>query len=619
MDNERKEKRDIFMKQKRRIIFLYIILVFILAYFFGNSPIGRFFTSKETVGKIGYLFCICIVAFFLLEYLKKHTHLYQMLGNLNISDSVDHFQHTFQIEKSDMVVLAIILLVGAVLRFGGINWGITSIFQPDENNLLNDTIGMAMAKYPYHGVFKYPNQGVSKLAAVTMMIYAAINGVQLDENTIMCYFIYRGIVALFSTLTIVTAFLIGNYMQKHLGVIVAVLVAFFPEYVCFAKQVTGDSTGFFFITLLLLGSLMYMERKTCFWIVFMSLSTACATMEKWHGAVGCFYIALVVIVTRKEFKVIFKEGCNAFFSYIAGMFLIAPNMLWDVKDAIGGIFYMYEYDSDGFTPYGELMARYIMNLKYYMGVLGILMLLVGIGYLLRKHSKEYLILFLGIFKLLALCFLNRGFPRWGLEFYFSVLLIMSIGIYTVLSQHTKILKYAGGIALCLIAICFLSGSILTYLVAVRSEQDTRLLQEVFCEENGILREESVFDFYTGFDPGGIRDGRGYDGRNKLFTALGDEGGELFLYVDDMKYAVDNIGYKDSRQTRLLKECCPFVASFKGEVPDIFGVPTRSIEGSWLEIRLIGQNVEKTVKVLNGAYTGPEIEIYDVSGLPVYSD
>ena len=97
MDNERKEKRDIFMKQKRRIIFLYIILVFILAYFFGNSPIGRFFTSKETVGKIGYLFCICIVAFFLLEYLKKNTHIYQMLGNLNIYYSVDHFQHTFQI------------------------------------------------------------------------------------------------------------------------------------------------------------------------------------------------------------------------------------------------------------------------------------------------------------------------------------------------------------------------------------------------------------------------------------------------------------------------------------------------------------------------------------------
>lgn len=104
-----------------------------------------------------------------------------------------------------------------------------------------------------------------------------------------------------------------------------------------------------------------------------------------------------------------------------------------------------------------------------------------------------------------------------------------------------------------------------------------------------------------------------------FLQLWEMRGELFLYVDDMKYAVDNIGYKDSRQTRLLKECCPFVASFKGEVPDIFGVPTRSIEGSWLEIRLIGQNVEKTVKVLNGAYTGPEIEIYDVSGLPVYSD
>lgn len=615
----RRENCDSSMKQKIRMIFLYIILFFVLAYFFGNSPIGRFFTSKETAGKIGYLFCVCIVSYLLLIFLKKHTHLYQMLGNWNITDSIDHFLHIFHIEKLDMILLAVILLSGAVLRFGGIDWGITSIFQPDENNLLNDTIGMAMAKYPYHGVFKYPNQGVSKLAAVAMMIYAAINGIQLDENTIMCYFIYRGVVALFSTLTIVTAFLIGNYIQKHLGVIVAALVAFFPEYVCFAKQVTGDSTGFFFLTLLLLGSLIYMKKKTYFWIVFMSISTACATMEKWHGAVGCFYIALVVIVTRKEIKKIVEEGCIAFGSYIIGMLLIAPNMLWDVKDAIGGIFYMYEYDSDGFTPYGQLMARYITNLKYYVGIFGILMLLIGIGYLIKKHSREYLILFLGIFKLLALCFLNRGFPRWGLEFYFSVLLIMALGIYTVLSQRTKILKCTGGIALCLIAVCFLSGSVLTYMVATRSEQDTRLLQERFCEENGILREESVFDFYTGFDPGGIRDGRGYDGRNKLFTALGDESGELFLYMEGMKYAVDNIGYKDSRQTRLLKECCPFVASFKGEVPDIFGVPTRSVERSWFETGLIVQNVEKTVKVLNGAYTGPEIEIYDVSELPVYSE
>jgi hypothetical protein len=96
-------------------------------------------------------------------------------------------------------------------------------------------------------------------------------------------------------------------------------------------------------------------------------------------------------------------------------------------------------------------------------------------------------------------------------------------------------------------------------------------------------------------------------------------GELFLYVDDMKYAVDNIGYKDSRQTRLLKECCPFVASFKGEVPDIFGVPTRSIKSSWFETGLIMQHIENAVKVANGAYIGPEIEIYDVSGLPVYSE
>ena len=84
MDNERKEKRDIFMKQKKRIIPLYIILVFILAYFFGNSPVGRFFTSKETVGKIGYLFCICILAYMVLLLLKKYTCLNQGFRDLRI-------------------------------------------------------------------------------------------------------------------------------------------------------------------------------------------------------------------------------------------------------------------------------------------------------------------------------------------------------------------------------------------------------------------------------------------------------------------------------------------------------------------------------------------------------
>ena len=591
-------------------------ILFIMLYLFGCSPIRRFLTSKGIIGIIAFFLGMILLSLGVFYLIEKHAKNFYMKENCSAKSVISWFCQEFRIEQKDLIMLGIIVLVGAVLRFGGINWGITSIFQPDENNLLNDTIGMAMAKVPYQDVFKYPNQCVSKIAAVAMMIYGAITGATLDVNTIDCYFIYRGIVALFSTLTIITSFLIGNYLHKHMGVIVAALVALFPEYVNLSKQVTGDSTSFFFLTLLLLGSLLYMERKNRFWLLVMSLATACATMEKWHAAVGCFYIAFVVIYEKRNIKEIIKEGCIALITYVGGMFLIAPNMFWDIKDAIGGVIYMYEYDADGVTPYGELMLRYIGHLHCYIGIIGLVVLVLGCMTILREHAAKYFVLLLGFIKLGALGFLNRGFPRWGLEFYFTVLLVISVGLVTLIKSDHSLLKWAGRVSVGIICCCFLLGSILVYIVAVRSDQDTRLQQEKFCAENGILREESIFDFYTGFDPGGIRDGREYGGRNLLAYELGEKDGELCLYMEGIKYAVDNIGYKDSEQTQMMRESCPLVATFRGRLGDTFTNPVYNMQWSWTEIGLMRQCFEMLQYVWQGGATGPKIEIYDVSALPV---
>lgn len=602
------------MKEKKVFVFGSIILI--MLYFWGCSPIRRFLSSKGMSGIIAFLFATVMLSAAVLYLIEKYTRCFHKLEKWSASTAISGLCKEFQIERKDMIMLCIIVLIGAVLRFGGINWGITSIFQSDENNLLNDTIGMAMAKVPYQDVFKYPNQCVSKIAAVAMMIYGAITGATLDVNTIDCYFIYRGIVALFSTLTIITSFLIGNYLHKHMGVIVAALVALFPEYVNLSKQVTGDSTSFFFLTILLLGSLLYMERKNRFWLLAMSLATACATMEKWHAAVGCFYIAFIVIYEKRNIKEIIKEGSIALITYVGGMFLIAPNMFWNIKDAIGGVIYMYEYDADGVTPYGQLMLRYIGHLHCYIGSIGLITLVLGCMTIIKEHTAKYFVLLLGLIKLGALGFLNRGFPRWGLEFYFTVILVISAGLITLAESNHSLCVWTGRVSLGIIGCCFLLGSILVYIVAVRSDQDTRLQQEKFCAENEILREESIFDFYTGFDPGGIRDGREYGGRNLLAYELGEKDGELCLYMEGIKYAVDNIGYKDSEQTQMMRESCPLVAAFRGRLGDTFTNPVYNVQWSWTEIGLMRQCFEMLQYVWQGGATGPTIEIYDVSALPV---
>ena len=604
------------MKIKK--LFAAIGILCVILYFFGSSPIKEFWTTGGNVGKFAFGITILALTVGTCFLLKKYTNFFEILEKYLMQDRFREILKKFHVEPRDVLILLMILLIGGGLRFGGINWGITSIFQPDENNLLNDTIEMAVNKCPYQKVFKYPNQCVSKLAAFVMIAYSVIRNVALDTNTIECYFIYRYIVAIFSTLTIITGFLIGNYLEKKLGLFVAALIAFFPEYVNLSKQVTGDSTSFFFLTLLLLGSLLYMERRKRFWIAFMTFFTACATMEKWHAAVGCFYIAFIIICTERNTKGIIREGSFAFLSYIIGMFLIAPNMFWKMKEAISGVLYMYQYDADGVTPYKLLIIRYIDNLHCYMGGIAVVIFVLGCITIIKNYSSKYFVLLLGVIKLGALGFLNRGFPRWGLEFYFTIIMVISIGLLALIKNKNKVLTWMGWTATGIIGGCFLIGSILVYSVAIRSNQDTRLQQEKFCAENEILREESIFDFYTGFDPGGIRAGREYGGRNLLFYELGEMNGELCLYMEDIKYAVDNIGYKDSLQTQKMHELCPLVAKFEGRIGDTFTNPAYNVTMSWTEVGVIKQYIGMLKYVWHGGATGPKIEIYDVSALPVYS-
>ncbi|MCI8946338.1 MAG: hypothetical protein HFI91_04650 [Lachnospiraceae bacterium] len=605
------------MKEKGIRLAAFFVIAAAMLYFFTCSVIGEYFIYNGRARKILYLLLILLLSGLITFLISRKTSVLEMFYKFSMKELLTKNTVRFHLERLDVCLLALIVLGGAILRVSGVDWGITSIFQSDEGKLVKPALQMAIDAWPYDGNMGYPNQLVSKLAAVCFMIYTNITGIELTTGTIDGYFIFRTITAVFSICTVITAFFIGNYLKPHLGVIFAALVSVFPEFNGLSKQVTADTIALFFMSLVVLASLLYLERASVASAVGMSLFAAMATMEKWHSAVACFYIAVVVVMQSKTLKAFFSHGILTFFVYVAGLCLIAPNGFWHFNGMVRGLSGMYTYDKDGVHTYGELLHVYLGRLSQYTGLIFGALLIVGIFFIWKERRREYVILLLGVLKLVAICFLNRGFPRWGLEFYFMVLCLASTGAYALWVRQEKWMKLVGAGAFCMVLLSLGFGSILVTVTAVKSGQDTRLLQDEYCRSHNITEENSVYEYYTGFEPGGINTRRE---KRETFETIEDsfvvEKGRLYKTSERILYAIDNCELYTAEVHDFLQKECPVEKSFASVGPDIFTGAVEGLDGDIFEWGLMEKNIKQIQKILSGSSMGPEIIIYDVKDVPV---
>lgn len=291
----------------------------------------------------------------------------------------------------------------------------------------------------------------------------------------------------------------------------------------------------------------------------------------------------------------------------------------------------------------ESWIKYVSNLKVFYstadefgGVVLKIFVLIGIFFIFTKLSRKYLILCMGILKFFIVALLNRGFPRWVLEFYFMLCIIAAIGVYRIFCgiykeklsgwkgkiKWEKILVVAGT---GLLILRFLSVDILAFMVATHSEHDTRTIQMEYCDNHGISEENSVWDGYTGFSPGGVTI-RGGDSVKDRRGILVIEGGVLYK-TEPADYAIVNVSRYKDEVTELLEKQCKVVQVFQPVCSDIFwGVKKFNNEGDepWAlrkyagedekEITFITNNIELIKQIYEGSYTGLEIIIYDISNV-----
>lgn len=609
------------IQNKAHFFVFYSIICCCVSYILGGSNTVREFYSSNVLHKSEVIAAVLLITFALTCVGFKKFGIEQKIFCFDWEAYFDQFKERYHWNRFDVILLIIALLLGGGMRIAGYNWGITSVFQPDEGKLVIPAADMAISRSLYSENFYYPSQFLSKFAAILIYIYSRCSGEEIYTRQLpQAFFIFRIIVVMAGTATIFICFLIGNYFKKHVGAILSILVSCFPVYVQLSKQVTGDVSSFFFLSITVLFSLRYMEKQENKFLVFMAMGAAMATLEKWHGAVGIGYIGFIILLNSKQLKKIMYKGIYALGAYVAWILLLCPNMIFHLRTAIiDGFINIAVYDGHKGAPYHQVLLNYgKYGIQHYGGIIYILVLVLGIIYFIFHFDRKYMILLIGILKTLILCLLNRSFKRWGLELYFCELLLVSFAIYwmtCLFRKHFNIIGY--GMAF-VIVMDFLSGSIVNILIATHSYNDTRLIQQEECLAAGITPDNSVSAYYTGFVPGGGSNSIvGYVPREAFSDYFVIEDGELYRKSEELEFAIINTTLiVEEELVEAIIEECPVVYSYDSIYPDVCWDPLSSIKLSYNDIELIYNNIYVSADVVRGALTGMDIEVCDVKEIPV---
>ncbi len=541
-----------------------------------------------------------------------------------IAERKQFFIEFYNLNSKDIIILVISLLTGFVLRIAGYNWGLVASWQPDECKLVNQVIRMARDRILYSESVYYPNQFVSKFAAIITFIYARITDTPVQTGTMVeAYFIFRILVVMLGTATVLSSFLIGNHIKKHLGSVFSLLVAIYPYYISLSKQVTGDATALFFLSVTLLFSLRYYDDRRYIYIILMAMGAAMATLEKWHGAVGIGYIGIVLLISYRGWIDFVKRGVCAVISWYLWMFMFAPNIMIKPKKAIvDGFVNIAVYDGTEGTPfYIHLWKYFCYGFENIGGITYILIVIIGVVIVFRHISADYSVLLLGIIKVIILSFLNRGFSRWALELYYSEILLTSISFLILMEAFVRQARVLIWIVGVVVFLDYFSNSMLAASVAYNNDNDSRLVQRKMCVDMNITPSNMISQYYSGFGAASWCDSE-YPDTAKIIKDWSEyfieESGVLFRTSLDYDYVCLNITRSDVDRmiAERLDEDCYRVLEFHPIIRDSFDIPFEHTERTLNDLKKIEMSFDAIKSIHSGALTGDEIIVYYVGNLGV---
>ena len=511
----------------------------------------------------------------------------------------------------DNVILIIAIFLGAMLRFIGLFWGGTSLFEPDESSFFNTVIKVMGTNSYLSKDWLYPNQVTGKLLGKFFRLYIHVGNV--DTFTIV--YAYRILVCVLSTLIIYIAYktIMVAFSNKKYAIIVAFAVALFPCYIKLAKFMTGDTTSFFFESLVVLASAYYFKSNSNKHLVIMSLLAALSMMEKWNAGIMTIYIACIVIFNNyKRIKKLIKQGVIAGSVWGLGCLAVAPNLLWDYDNLMSQMLVAKDYD--GAVTKIDLLA-YFRIFYGYSGIIVFLLSLIGIFFAIKENGKKCIIFIVGPVYMVGMALLTSTVEdRLGFLAYYIFLMILGYGIYKLIvwTKENMYIGVAMAILVGTVSVTYLAEDIRLDVIAASTDQDFRIKGEKELDDIGVTLYNSISEQYTPYRPGFVRKD-GTAPNIPLDGFIEEIDGQPYNYLPGVKYIVISNRYSRDREVvSILDRYATPVLNYENGYMDMFWDSGTNGGITSFEPLVIYEKISDINKLLNGANIGFGYTVYDIS-------
>lgn len=426
--------------------------------------------------------------------------------------------HTERGTRWDWVAWALIgtVVLGSLLRFGGITWGLPMQLHPDEWVIVEGAIDLATRNSFEPSQFSRPDHLEILLSYLLYMAWSyAAHGmppeVLFDVSETPFYALSRAVTAAMGAAMIPLAFLIGRPFAREAGLFMAIGVAFFPPFVEHSRYATPDVPLTFTVMLVILGCVLYI-RSQSWWSLFLACAgVALGITVKYPAIIGCLAIAASVgiasILARRPWRIL-GRGAAAVGMVIGVTFAVSPVLFTNASEVLHQISAQNaagHLGASGLT-FGEKLALYANLQVEFGGVLMVLFALAAVIWVGVRRRWDAAPLGIGLIYWIAISSLSLHWVRWGLPMWISVVLLGGLGVWVAWQWASRarrevIARSAVATAASVSGVTLLVSSLV--VVASALAPDTRTVAARDLEARGLSPANTSFDGYTPFLPGGV--------------------------------------------------------------------------------------------------------------------
>jgi hypothetical protein len=239
------------------------------------------------------------------------------------------------------LLLTIIIISAAALRFWALGHGIPFGLGVDEPEILERAVNMMKSGSPHPRFFDYPSLYIyiQAVTACLRFLAGAVGGTwaSLDQANAAEFYVWgRAATATFGVATVWIVYRIGLWWSVPHALLAAALLAVFPLHVRESHYVLTDVPLTFFVSLTMLLSLYAHHRGTLSSFAWAGVASGLAIATKYNGALALVLPLLACLTTATGHRprillALGAVGC-AVLTFLAG----APYSLLDLPAFLNG-------------------------------------------------------------------------------------------------------------------------------------------------------------------------------------------------------------------------------------------------------------------------------------------